>query len=154
MSTDESVTRDIAAPPDLVWALVSDLPRMGEWSNENVGGEWTGGATGSVPGATFRGANRNGLRRWKSKVTVVDSVPGEVFRFSVRSLGLPISEWVYELEPTDGGCRVTESWTDQRPGWFKPFAGLATGVKDRAEHTRVGMARTLELLAATAESSS
>ena len=29
-----------------VYDLVSDLPRMGEWSPENIGGEWQGGGRG------------------------------------------------------------------------------------------------------------
>ena len=35
-----SITQDISAPAELVWALVTDLPRMGEWSPEHLGGEW------------------------------------------------------------------------------------------------------------------
>ena len=151
MSELVAVTRDIAAPADEVWALVSDLPRMGEWSNENTGGHWLGGATGPAPGATFRGSNRHGLHRWKTKVTVVDSVPGDVFRFTVASMGLPGSEWAYEIVPTANGCRVTETWNDRRPGWFRPIAALATGVKDRADYTSEGMAHTLERVAAAAE---
>ena len=46
MSDQVVVTKDIAAPAATVWALVSDLPRMGEWSPENCGGQWVKGATG------------------------------------------------------------------------------------------------------------
>ena len=31
---------EINASPEAVYDLVSDLPRMGEWSPENIGGEW------------------------------------------------------------------------------------------------------------------
>lgn len=147
-----SVSREIAASSDVVWGLVSDLPRMGEWSNENVGGAWVGEPSGPEPGARFKGNNRNGFRRWSANVTVVDAVPGELFCFDVSAFGLPISQWAYELEPSGDGCRVTESWTDRRPGWFKPVARLATGVADRIEHTRAGMTQTLEGIAAEAES--
>jgi len=152
MTPDESVTRDIAAPAEQVWSLVSDLPRMGEWSDENIGGKWLGGATGPEPGVTFRGANRNGIHRWKTKVTVGDADSGQRFSFRVTSMGIPVSAWAYDFEPTGDGCRVTESWTDLRPGWFKPIAQLATGVADRREHTRKSMAETLDQLAAAAES--
>ena len=37
-SLDASI--DIAAPPDTVYGLVSDITRMGEWSLEAVGGRW------------------------------------------------------------------------------------------------------------------
>ena len=52
MAYPTAATRDIAAPAEKVWALVSDLPRMGEWSPENAGGKWVKGATG--PGARRR----------------------------------------------------------------------------------------------------
>ncbi|MBJ7509613.1 MAG: SRPBCC family protein, partial [Ilumatobacteraceae bacterium] len=34
------ISKEVNATPQAVWALVSDLPRMGEWSPENQGGEW------------------------------------------------------------------------------------------------------------------
>ena len=40
-----SVQREMVAEPEAVWALVSDLPNMGDWSPENDGGSWTGDAT-------------------------------------------------------------------------------------------------------------
>lgn len=154
MAADVSVDREIGAPAEAVWAMVSDLPRMGEWSPENVGGEWMGDATGSEPGAKFRGANQNGKKQWKTVATVVDAEPGRRFSFRVTALGLKVSEWAYDVEPTATGCRVTESWTDLRPGWFKPIARLATGVEDRQSHTLAGATQTLERLAAAAEASS
>lgn len=150
--SEESISRTVAATPEQVWELIADLPRMGEWSNENTGGRWVKGATGAAPGARFRGSNRNGWHRWSTDVTVIDATPGERFSFDVHVAGIPVSRWTYELEPTgDGGCHVTESWTDRRPAWFRPLATLATGVGDRAEHTRAGMAHTLEQIAASAE---
>ena len=53
MTADVTVTRDITAAPEVLWNLISDLPRMGEWSPENTGGSWTGGATGATTGAKF-----------------------------------------------------------------------------------------------------
>ena len=39
-----SVQREMVAEPEAVWALVSDLANMGDWSPENDGGSWTGDA--------------------------------------------------------------------------------------------------------------
>ena len=39
---------EIHTSPEAVYDLVSDLPRMGEWSPENIGGEWQGGGSGKV----------------------------------------------------------------------------------------------------------
>jgi uncharacterized protein YndB with AHSA1/START domain len=63
-----SVTQDISAPAELVWALVTDLPRMGEWSPENLGGEWVKGATEAAVGARFKGRNKNGNKAWSTSV--------------------------------------------------------------------------------------
>ncbi|HBM56923.1 MAG TPA: SRPBCC family protein, partial [Acidimicrobiaceae bacterium] len=46
MTESVSVSREMAAPPEEVWALVSDLTRMGEWSPEAKGGRWAGGVDG------------------------------------------------------------------------------------------------------------
>jgi uncharacterized protein YndB with AHSA1/START domain len=151
MTGTVSVSREIAAPPARVYEMVSDLPRMGEWSNENAGGSWLGGATAAAPGARFRGRNRNGVRVWKTLVTVTDVEPGRRLGFRVSLGPVPISQWRYDVEPTAGGCRVTESWRDLRPGWFVPIARVATGVADRPTHTEAGMALTLERLGAAAE---
>ncbi len=152
MSEQVSVTREIAAPAEQVWAMVSDVTRMGEWSPENEGGTWLGDAPGPRPGAKFRASNRLGKKQWKTVATVVDADPGRRFSFSVAAAGLKVAEWGYAFEPTAVGCRVTETWTDRRPGFFKPIARLATGVADRATHNRTGMEQTLERLAAAAES--
>jgi uncharacterized protein YndB with AHSA1/START domain len=59
-------TREIAIPAEKVWAMVSDVSRMGEWSPENEGGSWLAGATGAQPGAEFRALNRLGKGKWKT----------------------------------------------------------------------------------------
>jgi uncharacterized protein YndB with AHSA1/START domain len=154
MSESIQVTRSVNAPADRVWALVSDVTRMGEWSPETTAAEWRGGATGPAPGAKFRGTNRNGKREWKSVATVVDSVPGKVFAFRVKAMGLPISEWRYTFSDSPSGCSVTEEWTDRRGAFVRAISPKVTGVADRAEHNRRGMEQTLERLAAGAEATS
>ena len=97
-------------------------------------------------------ANRFGKRSWKTVATVVAADPGREFSFRVSSMGLQVADWGYAFTPTDKGCSVTETWEDRRAGFFKPIAGLATGVGDRASHNRAGMEQTLEALAKAAES--
>lgn len=145
------VTRDIAAPAKEVWALVSDVSRMGEWSPENVGGEWRGGATGPAVGAKFRGRNQRGWRRWSTACRVTECEPGKEFVFRVSAVGMDVADWGYHVKPTADGCSVTETWDDQRGGLIRVLGKLTTGVGDRAEHNRAGMAKTLEGLAAAAE---
>jgi len=154
MTDSVSVSRDIAASADDLWSMVADVTRMGEWSPENEGGDWLDPATATQPGAKFRGRNRRGKRSWKTVATVLASDPGRVFSFRVTAGPVKVADWTYTLEPTAAGCRVTETWTDHRPGWFKPVGHLATGVADRASHNRAGMEQTLGRLAAVAEQSS
>lgn len=146
-----SRSTEIAASPDDVWALVSDLPGMGRFSTENVGGRWRGGATGPAVGARFTGRNRAGARRWSTQVRVTRCEPGRAFAFDVGSFGLAVARWSYDLEPTPTGCRLTESWEDRR-GWLvTTVGGLLTGVADRESHTADTLERTLAAVKAAAE---
>lgn len=152
MTDEVSVNREIAAPADQVWAMVSDVTRMGEWSPETEGATWLGGATGPEPGAKFRGTNRNGNKKWKTVSTIVDAEPGRLLSFRVAVAGLKIADWRYAFEPIATGCRVTETWIEQRGRVAKALAKPVTGVGDRATHNRQGMEQTLDRLKAAAES--
>ena len=147
-----SVTQEIGAPAETVWAMVADITRMGEWSPENEGSTWRGGATGPQPGATFSGANRNGKKTWKTAGRIVDAEPGRLLTFRITAVGLKVAEWRYEFEPIATGCRVTETWIDQRGHVAKSLGKPVSGVTDRAAHNRATMERTLERLKAAAES--
>jgi len=152
MSEPVSVSVDIAAPPDEVWAMIADVTRMGEWSPETERGTWVRGATGPAPGAKFKGTNRNGTKKWDTVATVVDADPGRRFSFRVAAGGFKVAEWAYTFDPTASGCRVTETWTDQRGRVATMLGKPISGVADRAEHNRAGMEQTLAGLKAAAES--
>jgi uncharacterized protein YndB with AHSA1/START domain len=154
MTATVSVTREIAAPADHVWKLVSDLTRMGEWSPENTGGKWTHGATGPAVGARFKGTNANGRKRRSISAVVTRCDPGVCLEFAVSAAGLSIARWTYDLEPAGSGCRVTETFTDARGRIAKAFGGPASGVTDRPNHNRAGMEHTLANLATVAEAAS
>jgi Polyketide cyclase / dehydrase and lipid transport len=152
MSDTVTVKRTINAPANVVSALVSDLPRMGEWSPENTGARWTKGATQCAVGATFEGTNQNGSKKWKTGGVVTTWEPGQMFSFAVNK-PIKVADWSYSFETTaDGaGCVVTETWVDRRNGFVKLLGKPFSGVADRAAHNRAGMEVTLEKLALTAE---
>jgi uncharacterized protein YndB with AHSA1/START domain len=154
MVNEIKVEREIAATPDVVWSLVSDLQRMGDWSPENNGGEWIKGATGPARGAKFKGRNSNGSKSWTTVSTVIDASPGKRFSFLVAVGPLKIAEWAFDVEATDTGCRVIETWTDRRGGLMKKLGGVASGVDDRNEYNRAGMEQTLTGVAAAAAAAS
>lgn len=146
-----TATTDIAASPQTVYNLVSDLPRMGEWSPENRGGKWRDGATKAAPGAKFKGKNKIGWRSWSTDIVVTEAAPPSKFAFKVAALGLPVAEWAFEIAQTDTGCTLTQTMVDTRSGFTKKVGALVTGVKDRATHNPAGMNTTLEAIRNTAE---
>ena len=154
MAEEASVSTRVEAPAEKVFALVSDLSRMGEWSPECVRVEWLGDATGTKEGARFKGHNRRGPRRWTTHGEVVTFKPGEEVAFDITSVAnLPVSRWAYRVEPDGAGaCTLTETWQDRRGAVIKVLGRLATGVKARDEHNTKGMEVTLRRIKAAAES--
>ncbi|MEH3137409.1 MAG: SRPBCC family protein [Mycolicibacterium neoaurum] len=147
MSAPVQASVTIAAEPAAVYSLITDLSAMASLAEEVHAMSWTKGAA-AAPGAVFTGRNRNGAKSWSTTCTVTAADPGKAFAFDVKSAMLPIAHWRYDIVATEGGCTVTESVWDRRPGWFKKFAGLATGVSDRdsanAEHIRLTLQRLKE----------
>ena len=136
MTETVSVSREIAAPAEKVWALVTDLTAMGRWSPENRGGRWIDGATGPAVGARFRGKNGRGKRAWPTVVTVSECDQPRRFAFELRIGPLGGADWIYDIEPVDQGCLVTETWVDRRTWLLARIGTLVSGVSDRATHNR------------------
>lgn len=141
---------EISAPADLVWSLVTDLPRMGEYSPENTGGKWVRGK-GPEVGAVFRGINRRGRRRWTTWAYVTAAEPPTIFSFRVGAGPLTTTIWSYLIEPTDSGCLVTESWEDRRGPLIARLGDLLSAEPDRASYTGMSIEQTLARLKARAE---
>ena len=109
------VSLHMDAPPEKVWALVSDVTRIGEFSPETFEARWTRGSTGPEVGASFKGhVKRNGVGpTYWSPCQVTKCVPNEVFEFAVGTDDVTLNNWGYRLEPQpneDGGTgtKVTE----------------------------------------------
>lgn len=139
-----SATVQIDARPDVVYRLITHLPTLASLAEEAVAMQWRKGDA-VAPGAVFAGHNENRGRRWSTRCTVTDAEPGRRFAFDVRYSILPVARWQYDIVAADGGCEVTESTWDRRPGWFRKVAGKATGVSDRVaantEHIRLTLQR-------------
>ncbi|MGW5680247.1 SRPBCC family protein [Streptomyces sp. NPDC003860] len=107
----------VTAPPAAVYAVVSDLPRSGEWSPECVGGTWTAGRPATA-GAVFRGENLRSADvvawapvvrgTWFTEAEVVAAEPGVTFQWSMRDTSgrRQDSTWAYDIEPARGGSRL------------------------------------------------
>jgi len=149
MTPDVSVSRDIAASPSTVFAALTDITRMGEWSPETYEAEWNEGFDSPTVGAMFTGHNRNGDKEWSVPARITELVADERFVFDcvAGSTGEVFATWGYAIEPIDGGSRVTEKWHDLRSQVIIDAGASISGVADRKEHNRAGMEATLERLA-------
>ena len=141
----------IAASPAEVWAVLSDLRRMPEWSPELVRmlplkrgglrvGQW------------YLGINRRGAVVWPTRSIVVTLEPGEAIAWDTTSSG---ARWIYELTPEGEGTRVVHRRpvTARLTRTSALFAGaLLGGAEGHADELEEGMARTLERLKASVES--
>jgi uncharacterized protein YndB with AHSA1/START domain len=152
MADTLEVSREIAASPETVYAAISDVTRMGEWSEECVACEWHDGYDSAVVGARFDGHNRHGDREWTTQGTVIEAEPGQAFAFECSMFDFHYSTWGYRIEPTPSGCRVTEWSEDLRPESAIEFSKQTSGIDDRTARNRQTMSGTLERLAAALES--
>jgi hypothetical protein len=140
------VSETMAATPDVIYELISDLPRMGEWSPENLGG--------AAVGAKFRGDNRNGRKSWSTTVTITTADPGRALAFDVTFGPFSVARWRYTLVGDGATTVVTETWWDCRNPVLRVLGGPFSGVSDRPGHNRVGMQATLAAVKRTAEATS
>jgi uncharacterized protein YndB with AHSA1/START domain len=145
------ISLDIAAPPERVYAAISDVTRMGEWSEECHTCAWHEGSDGPFVGAVFDGHNRNGTHEWTTQGKVIEADPGRAFAFECSMMDFHYSTWGYRIEPTDSGSRVTEWSEDLRPESVLEFSRQTSGVDDRTEQNRRNMSLTLARLARTLE---
>lgn len=109
MNTHEAaVSVDIAAPPQRVWQLVSDITLMPHLSEELLGVEWAAGFDGPGLGAQFLGRNRHrAVGEWTTRSQIVAFDPERVFSWAVGNTETPSATWTFELAPTAAGTRLT-----------------------------------------------
>jgi len=69
----------IAADPVVIYDLLSDVTRMGQWSPECYRCEWLDRASAAVEGVRFRGYNRLGRYRWATTAVVTVARRGREF---------------------------------------------------------------------------
>ena len=145
------VSRDIGAPPAEVYAAISDVTRMGEWSEECYSCDWHEGFDAPIVGAIFDGHNRHGDHEWTTQGKVIEADPGRAFAFECSMMDFHYSTWGYRIEPTEVGCTVTEWSEDLRPESVLEFSKQVSGVVDRTDRNRQTMSLTLDRLAAALE---
>lgn len=123
LEMSESIS--IAATPEQVYAIVSDVTRTGQWSPICKACWWDEG-DGPQVGAWFTGRNETPESTWESRSQVVAATPGKKFAWEVNNGWV---YWGYSLAAEDGGTRLTESWKFLPPG----IAGFHEIFGERAE---------------------
>ena len=98
---EESIV--ITASAEDVWALISDLKRMGEWSPQCKKMIIRGGAVGL--GTKTININRRGPLVWPTTSKVVRFAPNRELAFRVAENR---TVWSYTIEPTDNGVTLIE----------------------------------------------
>ncbi|WP_200307231.1 SRPBCC family protein [Streptomyces adelaidensis] len=105
----------IAAPPERVWALVSDIELMPRMSPELQSVEWLDGGSGPAPGARFIGRSRHeALGEWATTSHIVEYEPSKVLAWAVEDPQHPTAIWRFTLERHDGGTLLRE-WMQMGP---------------------------------------
>jgi uncharacterized protein YndB with AHSA1/START domain len=154
----------VAAPPELVWDLVADVTRVGEWSPECVRATWLGEPGRPQPGARFTGRNRlpNGFE-YEVTCVVTEADRPRAFAWVVLDdsgdPARPSSSWRYRIDPLPEGSRVRQHFS-HGPGasYLREIAVKAPNraagiIAARRNGLRANMSTTLRAMRAAAESS-
>jgi uncharacterized protein YndB with AHSA1/START domain len=130
----------VAASPEAVWDVVTDVARVGEWSPECREVRWAGNGPGAAavrPGARFVGHNRNEYAQWSVTCVVVGANRPRHFSWAVLNgepgdVSRPSSTWRYDLEPLGGGTLVRHTFIHGPGG-----SGVVEAVEARPQAAQV-----------------
>jgi hypothetical protein len=146
----DSVT--VARDPEAVYALVSDVTRIGEWSPVCKACWWDDPAAGAVVGAWFTGRNVLPERTWETRSQVVAAEPGREFSWEVNDGWV---RWGFTIEPDGAGSRLTQHWRflpKGLDGFRERFGADADAqIAQRSALALSGIPATLAAIKATAE---
>lgn len=138
----ESVERVIPAPAEAIFALLADASRHRDIDGSGTVRQAKGGAQELTLGSVFGMSMKLGLP-YSMENEVIEFEPGRriawqtrpPMKFMRRLAGGRI--WRYELEPTEGGTLVRETWDISQEAHKRAVAPLRG-------RTREAMAKTLE----------
>ena len=141
----------ISVDPDQLYALVSDVTKMGDWSPVCRACWWDEG-DGPRVGARFTGRNETPERTWESRCQVGAADPGREFAWEVNRGWV---RWGYTFESEDGSTRLTESWEFLPPGiaGFRERLGAQADaeIEKRSQAAKTGIPATLAAIKKAAE---
>lgn len=140
-----TVERLIAAPPEAIFELISHPDRHQEMDGSGTVRDSKGEGQGQKmsKGSTFGMSMKMGMP-YSMVNTVIEYEEGRRLAWQTRGPGFVGKFvggriWRYELEPTDGGTLVKESWDISEES-----AATKLAVKGLGDKTKKNMAKTLE----------
>ncbi len=141
----------VSREPEELYALVSDVTRMGEWSPVCTGCWWDDDTRGV--GAWFTGRNETPEKTWETRSQVAADEPGREFAFVVAGNR---TRWGYAFEAVEGGTLMTESWEILPAGeeFFQERFGADADaeMQKRADAAHSGIHDTISAIKKAAES--
>jgi uncharacterized protein YndB with AHSA1/START domain len=144
-------SRTTAAGPAQVWAVLGDVARMPEWSEDLASVELLEG-DGRSAGSRFRGNNQSGERRWSMTCVIDQYDDGRSLEFHTETdTGEIRTRWWYRISPASEGTMVTEGF--QRVAKLGRLRAMAERklIGDRAEYNARNIDASLERLAKVVE---
>ena len=149
-----STTATVAAPPEKVWALLTDFSQMPSWSPELV--KMVPLLRGGLRvGQQYVGINKRKAMVWPTRSVVATLEPGRTLAWDTKSSG---ARWIWELSPSaDGGTTVTHR--RPVPDGLSRVSGIFAkavlgGSEGHCDELEAGMATTVARLKAAAEGAS
>lgn len=142
---------EIAAPPEAVWAVITDPRALGGLSDQVMRTHVVGSAPVGLGTRTVN-INRRGPLVWPTRAKVVRFEPVRDYAFRIKDNA---STWSFEMEPTDTGTRVVHR--REAPNGTTKVSRLLQervlgGVADFDRELTEGMAGTLQRLKVLLES--
>ena len=104
-----TVEIDVNAPPERVWALVSDISISAQFSEEFQGAVWAESFDGPALGAQFIGTNKHPkIGEWQTTSTITELVENERFGWAVGTTEVDAAaRWRWEIDELHGHrCRL------------------------------------------------
>ena len=134
----------VAATPEAVYDLVSDITRTGEWSPVCTSCWWDEEAEAGRVGAWFTGQNELPDRTWETRSQVIVADRGREFAWLV---GGAFVRWGFTVQAEGAGTRLTETW-EFLPEGLSMFADkfgdrAADEIEDRTRQAHAGIPQTL-----------
>lgn len=149
----DEVRLRIDAAPELLYDLVSDVPRTPEWSPEVVSCRWLDAAGGAVPGARFTARNKKRWLTWSNRPVVQIADRGREFAITRTEPGGGTIRWFFRFAPGAGGTTAILGYQVLKsvPVGLHIILRAFFGIRDLEADLRLNMTTSLGRVAEIAE---